>query len=67
MSIATQGPTSCLIHYGINVSNLGTPLKTSALEDFSVDPVEFAGELQVHLARELDSIERATRKVFGVY
>ena len=66
VSIATSSTHSVLIHYGINVTNKGTPIKTSSLEDFKVDVDSFAKKLLVNMSAELTSIERATRKVFGV-
>jgi hypothetical protein len=63
ISIATVTPVSALIHFAVNVSNKGTPVKTAALEDLGFDAKEFAQEVMKRVAREVESIETATVKV----
>lgn len=63
ISIATVSPVSGLVHFAINVSNDGTPVKTASLEDLGIEPKAFAQELLQRLRSELDSIGVATRKV----
>jgi uncharacterized protein len=66
ISIATVSPTSSLIHYAVNVANEGTPVPTCALEDFSIEPQDFANEVLKRFSLEAASIEAATQKVFWV-
>lgn len=63
ISIATQSPTSTLIHFAINVTNEGTPVKTSALEDLGLDSREFADEIGNRFSEEVTSMENASMKV----
>ena len=64
ISIATCSANSCLIHFGINVTNTGTPVETCALEDFHVDEVSgFAGRFMSDVREEFLAIKRATMKV----
>jgi uncharacterized protein len=63
ISIASQSPVSSLIHFAVNVSNKGTPVKTLALEDLSVDPQTFAREIMERFCKEVESITEATQKV----
>ena len=63
ISIATVSPVSGLIHFAINVSNQGTPVKTASLEDLGLEPKAFAKALLAKLVSEFDSISSATRKV----
>ncbi len=63
ISIATVTPLSALIHFAVNVTNEGTPVKTAALQDFGFDAETFAHRVMGHVVREVDSIEVATVKV----
>lgn len=63
ISIATQSPVSSLIHFAVNVTNAGTPVKTIALEDLQVDPRKLAEEVMRIFCLEVDSIQEATTKV----
>lgn len=63
ISIATQSPTSSLIHFAVNVVNRGTPVRTISLEEFGVEPVAFAKLVMDLFSREMHSIREATRKV----
>jgi hypothetical protein len=67
ISIATVSPVSGLIHFAINVSNAGTPVKTASLEDLGIEPKIFARELLSRIVLELNSIHHATQKVKWVY
>ena len=66
ISIATQSPTHCLIHFAVNVSNEGTPVKTLALQDLGVDAKALALAVMQAFCSEVDSIHTATRKVRSV-
>ena len=63
ISIATVSPVSTLVHFAVNVSNVGTPVETLCLNDLNLDPKEFAIEVMARLTREVQSIEDATKKV----
>lgn len=63
ISIATRSPISTMIHFAVNVSNEGTPVKTLALEDLKVDPKTFAEMIMQKFAQEYESITKATQKV----
>ncbi|MCB0407714.1 MAG: DUF366 family protein, partial [Bdellovibrionales bacterium] len=63
ISIATQSPVSTLIHFAANISNEGTPVKTSSLQDFNISPKEFSDILAKRFIEEINGIEMATMKV----
>lgn len=64
VSIATVSRTSVLLHFGINVTNSGTPVPTCALSDFAVaEASEFAQKLCEKIAREVEEQKRAFTKV----
>jgi uncharacterized protein len=63
ISIATSTPVSSLIHFAVNCTNDGTPVKTAALADLALEPREFAHEAMNRLVSELISIDEATVKV----
>lgn len=63
ISIATQSPSSSLVHFAINISNEGTPVETLCLEDLEVSPMNFADCFMSAVCAEVESIQRATQKV----
>ena len=63
ISIATLSPVSGLIHFAINISNEGTPVKTASLGDLGIDPIAFSKTLMSKFTEELSGIENATTKV----
>ncbi|MES2963853.1 MAG: DUF366 family protein [Bdellovibrionota bacterium] len=63
ISIATVSPVSALIHFAVNVTNEGTPVKTACLGDIDFAPEEFAHLAMKKLADEVASIDEATVKV----
>ena len=63
ISIATNSPVSTLIHFALNVSNHGTPVSTSSLEDLKLDPKAFADDIGLHFSSEFADIVMATKKV----
>lgn len=63
VSIATISPSSALLHFGINISNEGTPVPTCSLEDFKIEANSFAQNIMKAIAEELASVKRATQKV----
>ena len=64
ISIATCSANSILLHFGINVTNEGTPVETSALSDFGIQDASKFSELLLHrILKEVQSQIRATQKV----
>jgi hypothetical protein len=66
VSIATLTPVSSKIHFGINVSSKGTPVRTMGLAEMGIQPAPFA---QALLKRYVDDHARmagARTKVRGV-
>lgn len=63
ISIATQSPTSSLIHFAVNVVNEGTPVPTISLQEFKLEAKPLALEVMRRFTAEIDSVREATRKV----
>ncbi len=63
ISIATLGPFSTLIHFAVNVSNDGTPVKTACLQDLKIEPRLFMDEVLQFVRDEYANIWDATYKV----
>lgn len=63
ISIATQSPISSLIHFAVNVTNKGTPVKTLSLEDLKIEPKVFARMVMDAFVNEVGTIVEATQKV----
>lgn len=63
ISIATRSPVSSMIHFAINCTNEGTPVKTAALADFDLDPKKIAETFLNRISIECQSILEATQKV----
>ncbi|MES3038074.1 MAG: DUF366 family protein [Bdellovibrionota bacterium] len=63
ISIATSSPVSRLIHFAVNVSNKGTPVKTLSLDDLKIKPTSLAKEVLSRFSEEVESMIEATQKV----
>ncbi len=63
ISIATRSPVSSLVHFALNVRNAGTPVATSALGDWGIEPAEFARAIFARVEREEAGIAAARSKV----
>lgn len=63
ISIASVSAVSTLIHFAVNVTNKGTPVKTASLEDLKIKPDAFAKEVLKLFATEFEDIVWATQKV----
>lgn len=63
VSIATASPVSCLMHVGINISSLNTPVKTKGLNDYNINPKTFAESILKKYKEEVDGIKTARVKV----
>lgn len=66
ISIATVSPVSGLVHFAMNVTNIGTPVKTLSLQDLECDPNEFVKEYFHIFGNEMQSLSEATQKVHWV-
>lgn len=63
ISIAAHSPQSILVHFAMNVSNEGTPVKTCSLKDLNIETTEFAKELLKDFSEEYQNMQEATWKV----
>ena len=63
ISIASCSAVSSMIHFAVNITNEGTPVKTCSLNDFKIDPKDFADQLILEFKAEYQSILEATQKV----
>ncbi len=63
ISIATASPVSSLIHFALNVTRTGAPVRVACLEELSIDSRRFAAELLSRTVSEQQSIAVARSKV----
>lgn len=63
ISIASVSPVSAMIHFAVNLTNDGTPVKTCSLQDLKLKPKAFASAVMKHFSEEYISIVEATQKV----
>ena len=63
ISIATKSPVSVMVHFAMNITNEGTPVKTLSLGDLNLKPREVAVTLMDLFKEEFQSIVIATQKV----
>ena len=66
VAIATASPISTLLHFGINISSKGTPVKTKGLQDYNIEPESFAKALLESFRHEWLSVRDARAKVRAV-
>ncbi len=66
ISVATVSPVSALIHFAVNVSNRGTPVKTLSLEDLQIDSSLFAKTIMKRFCDEYLDLIAASQKVAWV-
>lgn len=67
ISIATRSPVSVMVHFAMNISNQGTPVKTLSLQDLGLEPNLVAKELMERFVKEFADIVEATQKVRPVH
>lgn len=67
VSIATVSPVSTLLHFGINISSEGTPVKTKGLADYKIEPASFARALLESFRDEIETVRLARAKVRAVF
>jgi hypothetical protein len=63
ISIATVTPVSSVIHFAVNATPGGAPVRTATLQQLGVAPRAFGEALLARLAAEQESIELARAKV----
>lgn len=63
ISIASVSAVSTLVHFAVNITNKGTPVKTASLEDLNIKPEAFAKTILSSFANEFDDVVWATKKV----
>ncbi len=63
ISIAAKSPMSSMIHFALNITNEGTPVKTASLSDLNINPEDFAKKMLDAITKERESIQFATVKV----
>ncbi len=63
VSIATASPVSTLLHFGINIVSEGTPVRTKGLEDYKIDPSDFARALLESFRDEIKTVGESRAKV----
>lgn len=59
ISVAVQSVGSILIHFAINITNEGTPVKTSCLKDLNIDPDLLQKRVHQNFTAEYQSILEA--------
>ncbi len=63
ISVAALSPVSTLIHFALNVSRAGVPVRAAALAELGIEPQAFARELLRRTAAEEESMREAAAKV----
>lgn len=63
ISIATRFTQSAMIHFAINVTNEGTPVKTASFADLGISPEVFSLEMMKRFSFEVEDMKMATYKV----
>ncbi len=66
VSIATISLVSGLIHFGINIETKATPVLTKGLNDYQINPAQFAESVMKRYIEEIALIENAKCKVSPV-
>jgi len=68
ISIASRSAISVQIHFAINLTNAGTPVKTASLQDLGIcDIRKFATDVMQNFAEEYLDVLQATQKVRPLY
>lgn len=63
ISIASVSAVSTLVHFAVNITNKGTPIKTASLDDLKIKPEIFAKDVLKAFASEFEDVIWATQKV----
>ncbi|HLD35604.1 MAG TPA: DUF366 family protein [Planctomycetota bacterium] len=67
ISVATVSPVSTMIHFAINIETKRTPVKTAGLNDYKINPKQFALKVMQGYAEEMQSIKQARCKVYPAH
>lgn len=63
ISIASVSAVSTQIHFALNITTEGTPVKTSSLAKLILNPQSFAKKVMNRFSKEYESVVFATQKV----
>lgn len=63
VSVATVSPLSSLIHFGVNISSVNTPVRTKGLQDYGVDHEQFARTVMQKYVADVDRLHLTRCKV----
>lgn len=63
ISIASSSSVSTQIHFAMNITTEGTPVKTTSLQELGMDPQKTAEDIMVLWSKEFESMQMATQKV----
>lgn len=63
ISIASKSAVSAMIHFAVNVTNVGTPVPTCSLKELKINSKKFSLQLMKEFQQEYISIVDATQKV----
>ncbi|MEW6026583.1 MAG: DUF366 family protein [Planctomycetota bacterium] len=63
ISIATASPVSTMIHFAVNIETKRTPVKTAGLNDYKVNPKQFALKVMQAYSEEMQCVRQARQKV----
>ena len=63
ISIASQSILATQIHFALNITNEGTPVKTVSLQDFNIEPKMISVMIMKRICDEFSTIVEATKKV----
>jgi len=66
ITIATLTPVSSKIHFAVNISSKGTPIKTKGLDDYKIQSTTFGLKILEKYKNEIEALEKDIAKVRGV-
>lgn len=67
ISIATASPVSTMIHFAVNIETKRTPVKTAGLNDYKVNPKQFALKVMESYTEEMQGVKQARCKVYPAH
>lgn len=66
VSVATMSPNSAMIHFAVDVTNVGTPVPTISLDDLKINSYEFARIHMERFQKEFLGLYSASEKVSSI-
>jgi len=63
ISVASVSPVSSMIHFAVNIETKRTPVKTAGLNDYKINPKQFALKVMQGYTEEMQGIKQARCKV----